>query len=147
MSLVNNKFSSLERIFANLPNLVKIDLDTNLIEIIENKNFLNSPNLSHVLLQSNLIKEVELNTFDHLKNLEMLNIQNNPLNSRIALDLPPQALFDYSTLINESNEKDLYDLITRYYTNTRFVDQILDSEKASDKIIAFLRLLGYGSNS
>ena len=107
--------------------------------------FLNSPNLKHILLQSNLLREIELNTFDHLTNLELLNIQNNPLDSRIALKLPPQALFDYSTMIYKLNESEIYELVKRYYKNTRFIDQILKSELASDKTIAFLRLLGYES--
>ncbi|MHA2098563.1 MAG: leucine-rich repeat domain-containing protein [Candidatus Kariarchaeaceae archaeon] len=146
ISLVNNKLSLLSRIFTNLNNLTRLDLDTNLIEKITQLNFSNSPKLKHILLQSNLIRDIELNAFEGLHSLELINIQNNPLNGEEVLQLPPQALFNYHPLINQLTSDEIYKFVVRYHTNTRFVDQVLQSDKITDKTIAFLRLLGYESN-
>jgi len=143
ISLVNNKISSLDRLFSNLNYLTKLDLDTNLIDQVQQFNFSNSHNLKLILLQSNLIRSIDISAFDELKQLELINIANNPLSGEQVFDLPPQAIFDYQPLIKELSPEEIYKYVVKYHKNTRFVDQVLQSQKISDKTIAFLRLLGY----
>ncbi|MCE7735446.1 MAG: leucine-rich repeat domain-containing protein [Candidatus Heimdallarchaeota archaeon] len=146
ISLANNKISSLNRNFSNLNYLTRLDLDTNLIDQVQQFNFSNSLNLKHILLQSNMIRSIDLSTFDDLNQLELFNIANNPLSGEQIFKLPSQAIFDYRPLIEELSEEEIYKYVVKYHKNTRFVDCVLQSERISDKTIAFLRLLGYNPN-
>lgn len=143
VSLVNNQLTALESIFANHPALTRVDLDTNLIEVVQKKNFANSPHLKFILLQSNLVRDVEDGAVETLSGLEVFNLENNPLEVEAALGLPKQAVFNYVPLIKSASSEEIHKWVVDHYENKRLVEQILRTKRVNEKTRAFLRLVGF----
>ncbi|XP_025407724.1 leucine-rich repeat-containing protein 59 [Sipha flava] len=82
LDLSNNKISSTDNVFSQLPSLVKLDLSNNNLKSIAG-DIGSLQKLAHLSLANNKIKDLPKG-LSKLKQLKHLNLSNNPLKSELA---------------------------------------------------------------